>query len=231
MNAHQRRVHLELFASGDSIADIERNYTFLTEEDLRQAVGFAVQSHKNDMRVMSPDFSPAEWEWTLARKRSSSSPGRTVRGRRPSPDRSCPRFINADLIAAGLSPFAPEAAALRAGRLMLQEMDACERSGSNFAIETTLSGLNYLGRIRRWRAGGYHVNLYFLTLPDVEIAVARVAERVRQGGHDVPEAVIRRRFDAGLHHFDRHYRQAVDAWMKFDNSGVEPVLLNEGTNP
>lgn len=143
----------------------------------------------------------------------------------------CPRFINADLIAVGLSPFAPEAAALRAGRLMLQEMDACVRRGESFAIETTLAARNYVERIRRWRAGGYRVSLYFLTLPDVEMAITRVAERVRQGGHDVAEAVIRRRFDAGLRHFEQHYRRAVDLWMKFDNSGVTPILLDEGTNP
>lgn len=143
----------------------------------------------------------------------------------------CPHFINADLIAAGLSPFAPEAAAIRAGRLMLAEIDACTERGESFAIETTLAGLNYLRRIRRWRADGYRVSLYFLTLPDVEIAIRRVAERVRQGGHDIPEAVIRRRFDSGLRHFKEHYRQAVDKWMKFDNSGPTPILLDEGDNP
>ena len=136
-----------------------------------------------------------------------------------------PRFLNADLIAAGLSPFAPEAAALRAGRFMVQEMNACERRGVSFAIETTLAGVNYLAHIHRWRAGGYRVTLYFLTLPDVETAVSRVAERVRQGGHHVPEAVIRRRFDAGLRHFEQHYRQAVDIWLKFDNAGAKPILL------
>jgi predicted ABC-type ATPase len=143
----------------------------------------------------------------------------------------CPRFINADLIAAGLSPFAPEAAAIRAGRLMLTEIDACTKKGESFAIETTLAGLYYLRRIRDWRAMGYRVSLYFLTLPEVEIAITRVAERVRQGGHNIAEAVIRRRFDAGLRHFNEHYRQAVDRWMKFDNSGQTPILLDEGVNP
>lgn len=76
----------------------------------------------------------------------------------------CLRFINADLIAAGLSPFAPAAAAIRAGRLMLREMDEYEKRGESFAIETTLAGLNYLQRIRHWRAGGYRVSLYFLSL-------------------------------------------------------------------
>ena len=141
---------------------------------------------------------------------------------------NCPRFINADLIAAGLSPFAPEAAALRAGRLMLQEIDACVAHGESFAFETTLSGLIYLRHITAWRAAGYHVSLFFLSLPSAELAVSRVRERVRQGGHDIPEAVIRRRFASGFANFKQHYRAAVDAWALYDNSGDEPVLLEWG---
>jgi predicted ABC-type ATPase len=137
----------------------------------------------------------------------------------------CPRFINADLIAAGLSPFAPEAAAIRAGRLMLEEIANCVRKGESFAFETTLSGLNYWVRIRQWRAQGYHVSLYFLCLPDAEAAIARVAERVKQGGHDIPDDVIRRRFTAGLRNFHEVYKSAVDAWALFDNVGETPVLL------
>lgn len=91
----------------------------------------------------------------------------------------CRRFINADLIAAGLSPFDPEASAIRAGRVMLEEISACVARGESFAIETTLSGKGYLARIRDWRELGYHVSLYFLSLPDPETAIARVAERVR----------------------------------------------------
>lgn len=140
----------------------------------------------------------------------------------------CPRFINADLIAAGLSPFAPEAVAIKAGRLMLEEMAACVRHGQSFAFETTLSGLSYLRHIGQWRTQGYRVALYFLALPNVETAIARVAERVRQGGHDIPEAVIRRRFVAGLNYFDQHYKAQVDAWARYDNSGLEPVLLEWG---
>lgn len=109
-----------------------------------------------------------------------------------------PRFINADLIAAGLAPFGPETAAIKAGRLMLEEIDLCASRGENFAFETTLSGLSYLRRIGAWRAIGYRVSLFFLSLPNAETAIARVASRVRQGGHDVPEAIIRRRFENGL---------------------------------
>lgn len=146
-------------------------------------------------------------------------------------DARLPRFINADLIAAGLSPFAPEAAAVKAGRLMLDEMDEATARGDSFAFETTLAGLSYRRRIRRWRQSCYHVSLFFLSLPDVEAAVARVATRVRQGGHDIAEAVIRRRFAAGLRNFDTVYKSEVDAWALYDNAGDEPVLLDWSEKP
>ena len=142
----------------------------------------------------------------------------------------CPRFINADLIAAGLSPFAPEQAAIKAGRLMLLEMEACARKDESFAFETTLAGLAYLGRIGQWRKQGYHASLFFLRLPDAETAIARVAERVLQGGHHIAEDVIRRRFAAGQHNFEHVYKGAVNVWADFDNVGAEPTLLQWGEN-
>jgi predicted ABC-type ATPase len=138
-----------------------------------------------------------------------------------------PRFINADLIAAGLSPFDPDSAAMRAGRLMLEETDACAKRGESFALETTLAGKGYARRIPAWRAKGYHVTLYFLSLPDAATAVARVAERVRQGGHDIPEVVIRRRFEAGLRNLEGLYKPLVDAWAVYDNAGPAPVLVEQ----
>lgn len=143
---------------------------------------------------------------------------------------NCPRFVNADLIAAGLSPFAPEAAAIKAGRLMLEEIAGCAHRGDSFAFETTLSGLAYLRHIRNWRASGYHVSLFFLALPTAESAIARVAERVKQGGHYISEAVIRRRFAAGRRNFEQHYRACVDAWAIYDNSGAVPILIEWGEN-
>jgi len=139
-----------------------------------------------------------------------------------------PRFINADLIAAGLAPFAPEAAAVRAARLMLEEIASCVARRESFAFETTLSGLGYLRQIGGWRALGYHVSIYFLSLPDAETAIDRVALRVRQGGHNIPEAIIRRRFASGLANFHRHYKLAADDWVLYDNSGVTPVMLEWG---
>jgi predicted ABC-type ATPase len=141
-----------------------------------------------------------------------------------------PRFINADLIAAGLAPFAPETAAIKAARLMLEEIASCAERGESFSFETTLSGLTYLRHIARWRAMGYRVKLFFLSLPDASAAIERVASRVRQGGHDIPEAVIRRRFAAGFENFHRHYKNVVDGWVLYDNSGTEPVMLEWGEN-
>lgn len=143
----------------------------------------------------------------------------------------CPRFINADLIAAGLSPFAPEAAAIKAGRLMLQEIAACVARRESFAFETTMAGQVYLRHIEDWRRSGYQISLFFLSMPTAESALARVAERVRQGGHDIPESIVRRRFIAGRRNFERYYRAAVDSWAVYDNSGDEPVLIEWGQRP
>jgi len=120
----------------------------------------------------------------------------------------CPDFINVDLIAAGLSPFDPSRAAIRAGRVMLSEIERRVRKGDSFAFETTLSGLGYARMIPRWRRGGYRVRLIYLSLPDPEIAVARVATRVTQGGHNVEATVIRRRFVAGL----RNFKTSMSSW-------------------
>ena len=132
--------------------------------------------------------------------------------------------------AAGLSPFAPEVAAIKAGRVMLEEIADCVRRKESFAFETTLSGLGYLTHIQQWRTQGFLVSLYFLALPNVEMAIARVAERVRQGGHNIPEPVIRRRFIAGLRNFEQHYKAEVDDWTKYNNAGEIPVLLEWGEN-
>ncbi|MDR0702414.1 MAG: zeta toxin family protein [Azoarcus sp.] len=144
---------------------------------------------------------------------------------------ACPRFINADMIAAGLSPFAPQEAAVKAARLMLEEVHANAQRGASFAFETTLSGLSYLHLIRQWQKAGYRVCLYFLALSSADAAVARVAERARQGGHAIPEEIIRRRFASGLRNFERHYRGYVDAWITFDNLSDPPRFLELGENP
>jgi predicted ABC-type ATPase len=140
----------------------------------------------------------------------------------------CPIFINADLIAAGLSPFQPETIAVRAGRLMINEISERVRLRQSFALETTLSGRTYARLIREWQGFGYHVKLIFLSLPTADMAIARVAARVAQGGHNVPEDVIRRRFAVGLQNLNDIYKQLVNAWVLYDNSGDIPKLLDWG---
>lgn len=140
------------------------------------------------------------------------------------------RFVNADYIAAGLSPFDPELVAVRAGKIMLEEVEACFQRGESFAIETTLSGRGYLKHIKRWREAGYRVTLMFLSLDDVSISIERVARRVVQGGHNIPEPVIRRRFKAGLELLHSNYKHSVNEWLLYDNSGNEPILLLKGVN-
>ncbi len=140
----------------------------------------------------------------------------------------CPIFVNADLIATGLSPFGPSRVAVEAGRLLLRQIEAHARRGHSFAFETTLSGRGHARRIARWRKQGYRVKLFFLRLATPEAAIARVAQRVSEGGHDVPEVVIRRRFHAGWRNFEGMYRDLVDGWAVYDNSHRVPILIDEG---
>ena len=139
---------------------------------------------------------------------------------------ACPNFINADLIAAGLSPFDPSRVQIAAGRLLLERIKSSVDAGESFAFETTLSGLSYRRHIRCWRELGYNVVLFYFRLPAVEMAIDRVRTRVLEGGHDIPEPVIRRRFERSWMNFDRHYRCLVDTWLVFDTSGEQPILVS-----
>lgn len=138
----------------------------------------------------------------------------------------CVEFINADLIAAGLSPFAPERAAIQAGRMMLDMVGQLARRKESFSFETTLAGRGYARQIPAWRNAGYRVELYFLSLPGADVAVERVRQRVRQGGHDIPEDTIRRRFESGFALFESLYKPLVDGWILYDNAGEEIVLVD-----
>lgn len=136
-------------------------------------------------------------------------------------------FVNADLIAAGLSPLDPPAAQVAAARILLEELDRLAKARVDFAFETTLSGRTYLDRIRYWREAGYRIEIVFLRLPTVEFALRRVANRVKQGGHDVPAADVRRRFTRGLHNFDAEYKDLAHAWSMYDSDGPVPRLIIE----
>jgi predicted ABC-type ATPase len=131
---------------------------------------------------------------------------------------SCPIFINADLIAAGISPFSPESAAIAAGRLMLELIAKHAAAGDSFAFETTLSGRGYARMIPQWSDAGYRIELFFLSVPSARFAIERVAQRVRQGGHNIAQDVIERRFVSGMAHFEQIYKPLVDAWTLIDSS-------------
>ena len=137
-------------------------------------------------------------------------------------------FVNADLIASGLSPLRPELAAMSGGRIFLAELDRLARSGADFAFESTLSGLVYLHRLKRWKAIGYRVEIVYLRLFSSRLALLRIAARVRQGGHNVPRVDVLRRFTRGWENFQAHYRPLADHWAVYDNSGDTPRLLEQG---
>ncbi len=138
-------------------------------------------------------------------------------------------FVNADPIALGLSGLHPERAALAAGRVMIARLRALARLRADFAFETTLASRSFAPWLVALRVSGYRAHLAFLSLPSVELALERVAQRVRLGGHYVPAEVVRRRFGAGLKNFFSVYRQRVDSWQMFDNSGLGgPRLVASG---
>lgn len=138
---------------------------------------------------------------------------------------NCREFLNADLIAAGLAPFAPETQNLRAGRLLLERIKELVSARDDFSFETTLSGRTYVRQLERMKQNGYRVYLFFLWLPSDELALARVANRVRQGGHNIEEADIRRRFKSGIKNFFDLYRPLCDSWWLYDGSQVPPTII------
>jgi len=137
----------------------------------------------------------------------------------------CRNFINADLIAQGMSPFSPESAAIRAGRLMLGEIELSMRRRVDFGFETTLSGRSHLGVMRRLKERTYQVHIFYLWVPSVELALARIRDRVLRGGHDVPEAIVRRRFERSIANFLVLYRLLADSWNLYDNKAATPEIL------
>jgi predicted ABC-type ATPase len=136
-------------------------------------------------------------------------------------------FINADLIAQGLSPFSPETVAAAAGRAVLKRIRELSGERSTFAVETTLSGRTYANLLRRMKADGYDVHLYFLWIPNSRLAIGRIKARVRRGGHNIPTPTVRRRFYRALRNLFETYYDLADYVMIFDNSGLEPRIIAE----
>jgi predicted ABC-type ATPase len=137
----------------------------------------------------------------------------------------CLEFLNADLIAAGLSPFTPESQNLRAGRLLLERIRELAVAQRDFGFETTLSGRSYLKLLGDMKSRGFRIVLFFLWLPSATMAIARVENRVRQGGHHVPEEDISRRYAAGIRNLFQLYRPILDGWWLYDASRLPPKLI------
>lgn len=131
---------------------------------------------------------------------------------------NCEEFVNADLIAAGLSPFKPESQSVAAGRLMLDRMEDLTIARRTFAFETTLAGRGHAKRLQSMKAVGYRIVMFFIWLPAAELAIARVASRVREGGHDIPQPTIRRRYALGMKNFAELYAPMLDSWFVYNGA-------------
>src|SRR5438128_9250391 len=135
-------------------------------------------------------------------------------------------FVNADLIASGLSPLRPELAALAAGRLFLKELDRLAKARLDFAFESTFSGLVYLNRLKRWKAAGYRIELVYLRLSSPRLALRRIAARVKQGGHNVPRADVLPRCTRSWNNLQNVYQLLADQWWLHDNSGSKRLVFD-----
>ena len=143
-------------------------------------------------------------------------------------DAKCLNFVNADLIAYGLSPFKPDDMAIEAGRLMLQNINSYVSRDESFAFETTLSGKGYRRKIVDWKQKQYKIIIYYLKLPSAEFAIERVNLRVAKGGHNVSKKDIIRRFQRSWDNFQKIYKYLADVWVVFDTSGNRPVEIDKG---
>lgn len=156
----------------------------------------------------------------------SNGSGKTTFAKRFLPDYArCRHFVNSDLIAQGLSPFSPQVVAMKAGRLVLERINDLAGKGLDFGFETTLAGKFYINRLKDLRRNGYSLHLFFLWIPTVELAIARIKDRVADGGHNVPAQDVQRRFFRGIHNLFKFYRPLLDSWMLLDNSSIMPSLI------
>lgn len=142
----------------------------------------------------------------------------------------CPNFVNADLIAQGLSPFSPRSAAIKAGRLVLSQIHEYARMNVDFSFESTLAGKSYANLFKKLRVKGYKLHLFFLWIPDTELAIERIKDRVAEGGHHVPIQDVKRRFKRSIRNFFKLYQPLVDSWMLFNNAGRIPALIAKTKN-
>lgn len=142
----------------------------------------------------------------------------------------CPNFVNADMIALGLSPFEPRAAAIKAGRLVLSRIHDFAALGADFGFETTLSGKTHINLFRLLKKAGYRVHIFFLWVPGPKLSLARIKDRVAAGGHNVPAEDVERRFGRSISNFFRLYSALATSWTLFNNAGPKPVIIATGGN-
>ena len=140
----------------------------------------------------------------------------------------CKNFVNADLIAQGLAPFAPESVTIKAGRILLKELHNLGNQKVDFAFESTLSGKTYIPFIRGLKTRGYTVHIFLLWIPTIDLALARIRERVANGGHDIPAKDVRRRFEKVFSNFLNYYQPLADYWSIIDNSVIPPKPIARG---
>lgn len=142
----------------------------------------------------------------------------------------CDRFINADLIAYGLSPFSPQQVAIKSGKLVLEQIKEYSEVGVDFGFETTMSGMTYLKYFKMLKDKRYKIHVFFLWIPSSQLAIARVKDRVAQGGHNVPVVDIKRRFERSTEKFFKQYRLLADKWILFNNAESKPRIIAKKQN-
>lgn len=141
---------------------------------------------------------------------------------------NCNEFVNADNIAAGISPFSPDTVAFEAGRIMLQRIDQLVFQGVDFAIETTLSSKSYFFKMQDWQNQGYEIILIYIWLNSPELAFERIADRVNKGGHSMPKEIVLRRYYRGINNLFDFFIPISNYWLIIDNSGAMPEMIAEG---
>ena len=158
----------------------------------------------------------------------SNGSGKTTFAKKFLPDYvKCKNFINADLIAQGLSPFSPQVAAMKAGRLVLEQIQDFVRKNVDFAFETTLAGRSYIRLLKDIKTKKYYLHLFYLWIPTPELAIGRIKDRIASGGHDVPAQDVKRRFYRGTYNLFKYYKPLLNSWLLFDNSDSVPRLIAE----
>ncbi|MCC7146215.1 MAG: zeta toxin family protein [Phycisphaeraceae bacterium] len=155
--------------------------------------------------------------------------GKTTTAKRLLPSHGIDEYVNADAIAAGLSPLRPAVVEGKAGRLMLERFEELAKQRINFAFEATLSGQAFAARLRELRTGGYTIYMAYIWLRHADLAVQRVRQRVESGGHSVPEHVVRRRFNRSAENFMRIYRPLAEFWLLCDNSTEQLTRIADGS--